>query len=155
MRAVLSAARRAGIVPGMTTEGPPVPRSPRWGLLRAVLLIVVGAVVVAFGAAVGARAADPHRALVLVVLGAAVLLLGTGWLLGMARPGAQEQSMRLSRLVLLAGGCCGVGGGIAEAIGGGVPLGLGTVVGGVGIGVLGVLVPRMREQAADDVIAAE
>jgi hypothetical protein len=132
----------------MTTEGLPAPPAPRWGMVRAVLLIVVGAVVVAFGAALGARADDPHRALVLVVLGAAVLLLGTGWLLGMARPVAPEQSLRLSRLVLLAGGCCGVGGGIAEAVGGGVPLGLATVAGGVAIGMLGVLVPRIRAAAA-------
>jgi hypothetical protein len=131
----------------VTTEGLPAQRAPRWVLVRAVLLIVVGAVVVAFGAAVGARAADPHRALVLVVLGAAVLLLGTGWLLGLARPEAPEHSLRLSRLVLLAGGCCGVAGGIAEAIGGGVPLGLATTAGGLAIGVLGVLVPRIREQA--------
>ena len=134
----------------MTTEQLPAPRAPRWGLLRAVLLIVVGAVVAAFGAAVGARDADPHRALVLVVLGAAVLLLGTGWLLGMARPAAPEQSLRLSRLVLLAGGCCGVVGGIAETLGGGVPLGLATTVGGLGIGALGVLVPRIRESAAEE-----
>jgi hypothetical protein len=136
---------------GVTTESLPAPRASRWGLARAVLLIVVGAVVVAFGAAVGARSADPHRALVLVVLGAAVLLLGTGWLLGMARPEAPEQSLRLSRLVLLAGGCCGVGGGIAEAMGGGVLLGLATMAGGLAIGVLGVLVPRIRAAGdADD-----
>jgi hypothetical protein len=132
----------------MTTEGLPAAPAPRWGLVRAVLLIVVGAVVVAFGAAVGARDTDPHRALVLVVLGAAVLLLGTGWLLGMARP--ENQSLRLSRLVLLAGGCCGVAGGIAEAVGGGVPLGLATTLGGLAIAVLGVLVPRMRQEAAPE-----
>lgn len=126
----------------MTTESPP--RAPRWGMARAVLLIVVGAVVVGFGAALGARAEDPHRALVLVGLGAAVLLLGTGWLLGMARPAAPEQSLRLSRLVLLAGGCCGVGGGIVEVAGGGVPLGLATMAGGLAIGMLGVLMPRVR-----------
>jgi hypothetical protein len=114
-----------------------------------VLLIVVGAVVAAFGAAVGAGSADPRKALVLVLLGAAVLLLGTGWLLGMARPAAPDQALRLSRFVLLAGGCCGVVGGIVEAVGGGLPLGLATVVGGVGIGVLGVLVPHLREAAAD------
>ena len=134
----------------MTTESLPERSAPRWSMARAVLLIVVGAVVVAFGAARGARAEDPHRALVLVVLGAAVLLLGTGWLLGMARPTAPQQSLRLSRLVLLAGGCCGVGGGVAEAVGGGVPLGLATIVGGVAIGVLGVLVPRLRETAAEE-----
>lgn len=134
----------------MTTESLPGEPAPRWGMVRAVLLIVVGAVVVAFGAALGARADDPRRALVLVVLGAAVLLLGTGWLLGMTRPAAPEQSLRLSRLVLLAGGCCGVGGGIAEALGGGVPLGLATVAGGVAIGVLGVLVPRIRTPAVGE-----
>jgi hypothetical protein len=139
----------------MTTDGLPARSAPRWALVRAVLLIVVGAVVVAFGAAVGARAADPHRALVLVVLGAAVLLLGTGWLLGMARPGSPEQSLRLSRVVLLAAGCCGVAGGIAEAVAGGVPLGLATTVGGLAIGVLGVLVPRMRQDAGAESGAAE
>lgn len=133
----------------MTTEGLPVRPAPQWGIVRAVLLIVVGAVVVAFGAAVAARSADPQKALVLVPLGAAVLLLGTGWLLGMARPAGPEQSLRLSRLVLLAGGCCGVVGGIAEAAGGGLPLGLATTVGGVAIGVLGVLVPRLREAGPD------
>lgn len=133
----------------MTTDGVPLQRGPHWGVVRAVLLIVVGAVVVAVGAAVGARDADPQRALVLVVLGAAVLLLGTGWLLGMARPAAPDQALRLSRFVLLAGGCCGVVGGIVEAVGGGLPLGLATVVGGVGIGALGVLVPHLREAAAD------
>lgn len=131
----------------MTTEGLPVARAPHWNVVRAVLLIVVGAIVVAFGAAVGARATDPHRALVLVVLGAAVLLLGTGWLLGLARPDAPEQSLRLSRLVLLAGGCCGVAGGLAETLNGGVLLGLATAAGGIAIGVLGVLVPRIREAA--------
>jgi hypothetical protein len=134
----------------MTTETLPASSAPRWGMVRAVLLIVVGTVVVAFGAALGARAEDPHRALVLVVLGAAVLLLGTGWLLGMARPDAPERSLALSRLLLLASGCCAVGGGLAEAAGGGVPLGLATVAGGVAIGVLGVLVPRIRAAAEDD-----
>src|SRR3954468_21447797 len=128
----------------MTTEGLPARSAPHWGVVRAVLLIVVGAVVVAFGAAVGARSADPQRALVLVVLGAAVLLLGTGWLVGLARPAAPEQSLRLSRLVLLASGGCGVVGGIAQAASGGLPLGLATAAGGVAIGVLGVLVPRLR-----------
>jgi hypothetical protein len=128
----------------MTTEGLSAPHAPQWGVLRAVLLIVVGAVVVAFGAAVGARSTDPHRALVLVGLGAAMLLLGTGWLLGLARPGAPKSSLLLSRLVLLAGGCCALGGGIAEVAAGGVALGLATAAGGVGIGVLGVLVPRLR-----------
>jgi hypothetical protein len=131
----------------MTTEGLSAPRAPQWGVLRAVLLIVVGALVLAFGAAVGARSADPHRAVVLAGLGAAVLLLGVGWLLGLARPAAPEQSLRLSRLVLLAGGCCGLGGGVAEVVSGDVALGLATTVGGVGIGVLGVLVPHLRAGA--------
>jgi hypothetical protein len=133
----------------MTTEQLPLRPAAQWGVVRAVLLIVVGAVVAAFGAAVGAGSADPRKALVLVLLGAAVLLLGVGWLLGMARPAAPDQALRLSRLVLLAGGCCGVLGGIAEAVSGGLPLGLATAAGGVGIGVLGVLVPHLGEAAAD------
>ena len=133
----------------MTAESMTERPAPRWGMVRAVLLIVAGAVVVVFGAALGARAEDPRRALVLVVLGAAVLLLGTGWLLGMPRPTAQQRSLRLGRLVLLVGGCCGVGGGVAEALGGGVPLGLATIVGGVAIGVLGVLVQRIRHAAEE------
>ena len=132
----------------MTTEDLPARTSPNWGVVRAVLLIVAGAVVVAFGLAV-VGSAGVHRAVVLVALGAAVLLLGTGWLLGMAHADVPERSLRLSRLALLAGGCCGVGGGILEVTGGGVPLGSATALGGVAIGVLGVLVPRMRPATVD------
>lgn len=132
----------------MSTEGLPARSTPNWGVVRAVLLMVAGAVVVAFGVAV-AGTAGLHRSAVLVALGAAVLLLGTGWLLGMAPAEVPERSLRLSRLALLAGGGSGLVGGIVEVTGGGVPLGLATALGGVAIGVLGVLVPRIRATAEE------
>ena len=59
----------------MTTEDLPARSAPNWGVVRAVLLIVAGAVVIAFGLEV-AGSAGLHRAVVLVALGAAVLVLG-------------------------------------------------------------------------------
>jgi hypothetical protein len=133
----------------MSTEGLRAPSTPNWGVVRAVLLIVAGAVVCIVAlATVGS--AGPQRSAVLGALGAAVLLLGVGRLLGMARADVSERPLRLSRVTLLAGGCFGVVGGVAEMMGGGVPLGLATAAGGVAIGALGVLVPRMRSTGDED-----